>query len=142
MPKSLVGRAKALHRARQTALSPPERRATFVLPRSGPRLAPGATSASLARRTPSGGALGCVRPSGRTSFPPSQTAPVRRGCDCYFPSPPASAFPPSGASPKSARASSRVLMPAETRMFSVCACCSGSTASSPTQTNSRSGWLR
>ena len=37
-----------------------------------------------------------------------------------------------GASPSSARASSRVLMPAPTSRLSVCACCSGSIASSPT----------
>ena len=42
-----------------------------------------------------------------------------------------------GPSPRSARASSRVLMPAPTRICSVCACSSGSTASSPTHTNSR-----
>ena len=39
-------------------------------------------------------------------------------------------------SPRSARASSRVLVPVPTRICSVCACSSGSTASSPTQTNS------
>jgi hypothetical protein len=47
--------------------------------------------------------------------------------------------PPSGARPRSARASSRVLMPAPTRICRVCAGSSGSIASSPTHTNSRPG---
>jgi len=60
-----------------------------------------------------------------------------RGCSAlYFPSAPnrgvRSAAAAPGANPSSARASSPVLIPAPTNRLSVCACCSGSIASSPT----------
>jgi hypothetical protein len=51
-----------------------------------------------------------------------------------------SAAAPAAPKPSSALASSRVLIPAPTRICRVCACCKGSTASSPTQTNSRPGF--